>query len=163
MARSIHRRLTAKPTARCENAVKLVKCRMRTLKLCLERRIGKRIPPRHPIMSCLAPHAAAILRYGSRGDDGKQPYEIIRLRPFNSRLIAFGERCSYKIRAKETADQEHIWHQGIFLGICPSTGQYILHCVERNVIKIPERSSVFQIRPGGTQRILKQCEFHHLI
>ena len=52
-----------------ENAVKLVKCRLRTLKLCLERRIGKRMPPRHPIMSCLAPHAAAILKYRSRGED----------------------------------------------------------------------------------------------
>ena len=100
-----------------ENAVKLVKCRMRTPKLCLERRIGNRIPPRHSIMSWLAPHAAAILRYRSRGDDGKTPYERIRLRPFNSRLIAFGERCSYKLKAKETTDQEHIWHQGICLGI----------------------------------------------
>ena len=39
-----------------ENAVTLAKARMRTLKWCLERRIGKRIPPRHPIMSWLAPH-----------------------------------------------------------------------------------------------------------
>jgi len=119
-----------------ENAVKLVKCRMRTLKLCLERRIGKRIPPKHPIMSWLAPHAAAILRYRSRGDDGKTPYERIRLRPFNSKLIGFGERCSFKIRSKENTDDEHRWHQGIFLGICPSTGQYILHCAEKNVIKM---------------------------
>ena len=46
-----------------ENAVKLVKCRLRTLKLCFERRIETKIPPRHPIMTWLAPHAAAILRY----------------------------------------------------------------------------------------------------
>ena len=46
-----------------ESAAKLVTARMRTLKLCLERRMGKRIPPRHPIMSWLAPHAAAIMRY----------------------------------------------------------------------------------------------------
>ena len=69
------------------NAVKSIKVRMRTLKLCLERRIGKRIPPRHPIMSWRAPHPAAILRYRSRGDDGKTPYERIRRRPFNSRLV----------------------------------------------------------------------------
>ena len=119
-----------------ENAVKLVKARMRTLKLCLERRIGKRIPPRHPIMSWLAPHAAAILRYRSRGDDGKTPYERIRLRPFNGRLVAFGERCGYKLKSKEPTDEEHKWYQGIALGICPSTGQYLLHCVERNKIKM---------------------------
>ena len=34
-----------------ENAAKLVRARMRTLKLGLEHCIGKRIPPRHPIMS----------------------------------------------------------------------------------------------------------------
>ena len=119
-----------------ENAVKLVKARMRTLKLCLERRIGKRIPPRHPIMSWLAPHAAAILRYRSRGDDGKTPYERIRLRPVNSRLVAFGGRCGYKLRSNKPTDEEHKWYQGICLGICPSTGQYIVHCVERNTIKM---------------------------
>ena len=118
-----------------ENAVKLVKCRLRTLKLCLERRIGKKIPPRHPIMTWLAPHAAAILRYRSRGDDGKTPHERVRLRPFNSRLIGFGERCSYKARSKEPLSDDHKWHHGIFLGICPTTGQYILHCVERKAIK----------------------------
>ena len=100
-----------------ENAVKLLKARMRTLKLCLERRIGKRISPRHPIMSWLAPHAAAILRYRSRGDDGKTPHEMIRLRPFDSRLVALGERCGDKLRSKEPTDEEHKWYQGIFLGI----------------------------------------------
>ena len=119
-----------------EAAVKLVKCRLRTLKLCLERRIGKKIPPRHPIMAWLAPHAAAILRYRSRGDDGKTPHEKIRLRPFNSRLLAFGEMCSYKMRSKEPLDDEHRWHHGTFLGICPTTGQYIVHCVERKVIRM---------------------------
>ena len=115
-----------------ENAVKLVKCRLRTLKLCLERRIGKRIPPRHPIMTWLAPHAAAILRYRSRGDDGKTPHERVRLRPFNSRLIGFGERCSYKSRSKEPLNDDHKWHHGLFLGNCFSTGQFILHCRTQN-------------------------------
>ena len=101
------------------DAVKLVKCRLRTLKLCLERRIGKRIPPRHPIMTWLAPHAAAILRYRSRGDDGKIPYERVRLRLFNNRPTAFGESCSYKARSKEPLDDDHRWHHGIVLGICP--------------------------------------------
>ena len=108
---------------------------MRTLKLCLERRIGKRIPPRHPIMTWLAPHAAAILRYRSRGDDGKTPHERVRLRPFNSRLIGFGERRSYKSRSKEPVNDDHKWHHGIVFGTCPSTGQYILHCVERKMIR----------------------------
>ena len=103
-----------------ENAVKLVTCRLRTLKLCLERRIGKKIPPRHPIMTWLAPHAAAILRYRSRGDDGKTPHERARLWPFNSRLIGVGEHCSYKARSKEPLSDDHKWHHGISWEFVPT-------------------------------------------
>ena len=119
-----------------EAAVKQVKCRIRTLKLCLERRIGKRIPPRHPIMTWLVPHAASILRWRARGDNGKTPYEAVRLRPFTGKLIGFAEQCSYKMRSKEPIDDEHRFHHGIFLGMCPSTGQYIVHDVARKVIKM---------------------------
>ena len=117
-----------------ENAVKQVKSRMRTLKLCLERRIGKRIPPKHPVMTWLAPHAAAILRYRCRGDDGKTPYERIRLRPFNTRLLCFCEKVSYKNKTKEPTEDEHRWHHGLFLGICPLTGQYVLFDNDKNKI-----------------------------
>ena len=55
-----------------EAAVKQVRGRLRTMKLCLERRIGKRIPPRHPIMTWLVPHVSAILRYRARGVDGNK-------------------------------------------------------------------------------------------
>ena len=146
-----------------ENAAKFVKCRMITLKLCPERRIGKQIPPRHPIMSWPAPHAAANLRYRSTGDDGKTPYEIITLRPFNNRLISFGERCSYKLRAKEPIDQEHKWYQGICLGYAPSLVNICSTASRGTLSTWPERSDVFQIRPSGTQSIFNQCEFHHFI
>ena len=42
----------------------------------------------------------------------------------------------YKLKSKEPTDEEHKWYQGMFLGICLSAGQYILHCVERNTIKM---------------------------
>jgi len=119
-----------------ENAVKQVKARMRTLKLCLERRIGKRIPPKHPVMTWMAPHAAAILRYRCRGDDGKTPYERIRLRPFNTRLVGFCEKVSYKNKTKEPTEDEHVWHHGLFLGICPLTGQYVLFDIDKKKIRM---------------------------
>ena len=119
-----------------EAAVKQVKARIRTLKLCLERRIGKRIPPRHPIVTWLAQHGAAILRYRNRNEDGKTPYERIRLRPFNTRLVAFGEKVSFKMKTKEPNEDEHRWHEGIFLGICPVTGQYILHSTAKRKVQM---------------------------
>ena len=79
--------------------------------------------------------------------DGKTPYERIRLRPFNTRLLHFAENCLYKTRAKEPVREEHKWNNGIFLGICPLTGQYILHdaekrsiCMARTVKLVPDQS-----------------------
>ena len=40
------------------------------------------------------------------------------------------------MRSKEPLDDEHRWQHGIFLGICPTTGQYIVHCVERKAIRM---------------------------
>ena len=102
-------------------------------------------------MSWIAPHAAAILRYRSRGDDGKTPYDRIRLRPVNTRLVAVGGRCSYKLWSKEPTDEEHKKFQGIFRGICSNTSP-----------KWAEGSGVFQIRPHGMQRILKLYECRHM-
>ena len=119
-----------------EAAVKQVKTRLRTMKLCLERRIGKRIPPKHPIMAWLVTHVAALLRYRARGADGKTPYEHVRLRPFNTKLLCFGERCSFKVRSKEPLLDEHRFHHGVFLGLCPLTGQYVVHDVERKVVRM---------------------------
>ena len=104
-----------------EAAVKQVKTRLRTVKVCLERRIGKRIPPKHQVMAWLASHTAALLRCRARGEDGKTPYERIRIRPFNSQLLCFGENCRFKNRSKEQGGDKHRFHQGVFLGICPST------------------------------------------
>ena len=101
-----------------ESAVKQVKGRLRTMKLCLERRIRKRIPPRHPIIAWMVTHVADLLRFRLRGMDGKTPYERVRLRPFSSRLVCFGESCLYKGRSKEPVREEHIWHRGVFIGIC---------------------------------------------
>ena len=80
-----------------EAAVKQVKARLKTLKLCLERRIGKRIPPKHPITAWLVAHCAALIRYRVRGVDGKSLYERVRMRPFNSRLVCYADKSSTKI------------------------------------------------------------------
>ena len=46
-----------------EAAVKQVRSRMKTMKICLERRIGKRTPPRHPVAAWLVAHCAAVIRF----------------------------------------------------------------------------------------------------
>ena len=46
-----------------EASVKQVQARLKTLKRCLERRIGKRIPHTHPITACVVAHCAVLIRY----------------------------------------------------------------------------------------------------
>ena len=58
-----------------ESVFTQVRGRLRTMVLCLEKRLGKRIPPRHPVMAWTVPHAASIIRRRVRGPDGKTPYE----------------------------------------------------------------------------------------
>ena len=110
-----------------ESAVKQVRQRLRTMHMCLERRLHKRIPPQHPLICWLVSHVAALVRYRVRGTDGRTPHERLRLRPFNLKLLCFGEQCKYKNRAKEPLGSDpHRWHKGTFLGVCPMTSQYIL-------------------------------------
>ena len=138
-----------------ENAVELMKCGFRTLKFCLERRIGKRIPPRHPIMSWLAPHAEAILRYRSRGEDGKVPNEWTRLRPFNSRLIAFGNVAATKY------GQKSFWMtttSGIRVSSRNIAQEQASTTSTASIGRLSEwqgRLSVFQISPSGAVSTLR--------
>lgn len=117
-----------------EAAVKQVKGRLRTVKLCLEHRLKKRIPPQHPVMHWLVLHVADLMRFRNRGSDSKTAYERVRFRLFNRRLLCSGEMCKYKNRSKEPARDEQTWHKGCFLGMCPLSGQYILYDGERESV-----------------------------
>ena len=68
-----------------ENGVRLVKGHLRTMKSCLERKIRKKIPEQHPLMSSLVEHIAWLLTVRLRGADGKTAYERVRGRPFTKR------------------------------------------------------------------------------
>ena len=90
-----------------EIAVRNLRGRLRTMRLCLEKRLGKRIPQRHPVMAWMVPHAASITRLRVRGPDGKTPFERIRMRPWRNELVGFAEKLRYKLRSKEkTSDGE---------------------------------------------------------
>ena len=109
-----------------EAAVKQVRSRMNVLKLCLERRIGKTIPPRHPTAAWLVARCVAVIRFRFRGLDGKTPYGRVRMRPVSSRLVCFATKIKFKDRAKDDRGDEHKWHHGLFLGMSPMTGRFIM-------------------------------------
>ena len=121
-----------------ETGVRLEKGQMRTLKSGLERRLQRKIPPSHPIMSWLVRHAADLLTYRLKGSDGLTPYRRIRGRVFSQRLAEFGEYVRYKIskfrhnmRSQDVAEQDGgagvRWKYGIFVGFCKHTCQYLIY------------------------------------
>ena len=85
-----------------ESAVGTIKGMLRTLMLCLEERIGARIPVGHPILTWLVRHAAWCRTTRVRHTDGRTAYERARGRAFKTPMVGFGEYCRYKIRAQES-------------------------------------------------------------
>ncbi len=83
-----------------EVGIKIARGQYRSLRLCLESRLGKRIPVGHPVMAWLLEHTTNVLNAMHRGPDGLTPWTKARGRPFNLRLIGFGEKVLYKLPTK---------------------------------------------------------------
>ena len=128
-----------------EIRVKLVKGQLKTLRSSLEARVGFKIPVAHPINTWLVEHAADILTWISKGQDGKTAYHRVRGRAFNGKLLLFGETCRYKARAKESLENRDKWNQAIYLGRERDNGQHLLFdplwdsvAMARTVLRFPK-------------------------
>ena len=76
--------------------IRAVRGLFRTLKLCLERRVGFEIPVSHPLTSWLIEHTCAVLNTKVRGEDGKTAWARARRRPFGMKEYGFGEAVLWK-------------------------------------------------------------------
>jgi hypothetical protein len=83
-----------------EVAVRAMRGVIRTLRLCLEARVGKKIPDGHPLMAWLMEHAALLLNVTVRGEDGLTPWGRVRGRAFNQRLFGYGGSVIAKLPLK---------------------------------------------------------------
>jgi hypothetical protein len=79
-----------------EVGIRLVRGLLRTIKLCLEARIGKYIPVDHAVMPWMMEHACLLLNVLVRGDDGITPWQRVRGRPFGQQMLGFGESVLYR-------------------------------------------------------------------
>ena len=96
----------------------------------LETELGYREPARHPLIAWLVRHSTMIVDWTVKRPDGITAYHRVRSKPFKSRLLRFGEACSYKSRAQEplsSSGDRRWWHEGVFIGIDERTGQYMIH------------------------------------
>ena len=99
-SRSIHLS-TTQANGAAEVGVKLLKSHMRTLRCNLENEIGQRIPVRHPLMAWMATHAAALITWCAKGQDGRTAYQRVKGKEFRTCLLAFAKACRFKNRSHE--------------------------------------------------------------
>ena len=110
------------------------------------RGVGFRIPVRHPLVAWMIPHAANLVTWCARGHDGQTAYQRVRHREFTTRLLGFGETCSFRIRAHEPIANSmgaRRFNKGVFVGIDRRTGQNVLHAddgikLSRTLMRMPD-------------------------
>ena len=103
-----------------EVGVMLIRGLFRTLKLCLEARIGKVIPVGHALIPWLLEHTAMLLNVKCRGQDGLTPWQRVRGRPFNQPMLGFAEMVLHKLPPKDpksgwtaTWDHDEAWERSL--------------------------------------------------
>ena len=114
-----------------EVGVMVLRGLFRTLKLCLEARLGKFIPIGHALMPWLLQHTCFLLNIAKRGQDGLTSWARARGRAFRQKILGIGETVMYKLPTKGPRSQPDgnmgtKWHQGVFLGFSRESNQYIL-------------------------------------
>ncbi len=92
----------------------------------------------HAVMQWLVRYAAWVVIIKQRGDDGKTAYERVRGKPFNRRLLGFGEACLGKLPTKGPLHDANgklnpRWCRAIFLGYDRLSNEFVLHTTGRIV------------------------------
>ncbi len=121
----------SKSNGATEIGVKIIRGMHRTLRLCLERRIGREVPPGHPLTAWLLEHTAILLNIRARGEDGKTPWERARGRPFGLKLYGFGEQVFWRLPSKgpqhdEQGNMSARMLRGVFLGYHRTSNSYLV-------------------------------------
>ena len=80
-----------------ENGIRNLRGMLRSIRSCLEDRVGRRFPVEHPVLSWLVSHAASIMTIRHKGADGRTAWMRVRGRPFGLRRAGFGEVCQFKL------------------------------------------------------------------
>jgi len=102
-----------------EVGVMLIRGMFRTIRLCLEARLDRKIPVDHALIPWLLEHACLLINAKSRGADGLTGWARARGRNFAQKLVGFGEKVLYKLPMKgphAAANMDAKWADGACLG-----------------------------------------------
>ena len=123
-----------------EIGIRAVRGLFRTLRLCLERRVGFTVPVNHPLTAWLLEHTCMVLNTKVRRDDGKTAWARARGRPFGMKEYGFGESVLWKPPAKGpqhdiNGNMAPRLLPGIFLGFHKSSNSYRVLDAKGDLVK----------------------------
>jgi hypothetical protein len=124
-----------------ECGIRAVRGVFRTVKLCLEERLGRKVPSTHPLMTWLVEYSALLLNAKQVGEDGKTSWSRLRGRDFGQKLIGFGEAVLYKQPPKGPQHDVHgnmgpRMFPGRFLGYSCFSNTYLVETEDHDVVKV---------------------------
>ena len=100
-----------------ERAVQSIESFTRTHKLALEKKLGRKIPSSHPIMTWLVEHGADVLNKYLVGRDVKTPFERIKGKVYKGEMVEFGRRVFHMHPGKHGGgSMKERWSAGVVLG-----------------------------------------------
>ena len=119
-----------------EVGVMLIRGMFRTLRLCLEARIDRRIPVDHALIPWLLEHTCMLINVKTRGADGLTGWARARGRNSAQKLIGFGEKILYKLPMKgphAAANMDAKWADGAFVGYSWTSNTYAIETREGGI------------------------------
>ncbi len=114
-----------------EIGVRLVRDQFRSMRSCIEGRLGRTLPATHPVTAWMLEHAAFLRNILAIGDDGLTAWNRARGRDHGLDLYEFGETILYKLPGKGAAvagrgNMAMNWEDGVFLGYRRDTLEYVI-------------------------------------
>ena len=89
----------------------------RAMKLCLEDRLGVRVPVDHPVMVWLVVHSSMLLtNFHYSGEDNLTGYERLHGNPAAQRMPEFGESVMWYVPKRLRHKLDPKWRVGCYMG-----------------------------------------------
>ena len=115
-----------------ETGVRIIRGQFRTLKLCLEARLGKIVPVNHALIPWLLEYTALLITVRYVGTDGRTAWCRARGRNFRMDSMNFAELILYKLPMKgplhdPDGNMGAQWAEAIFLGYSRFSNTFIVY------------------------------------
>ena len=110
-----------------EAGVKTVEGMVRTVKFCLEAKLGIKIETTDPVFYWLVEHCADLVTKFSIGRDGMTPYERLKHKAYKGEMYEFGSLVLHAVPGKPQGGvMERRWLDGVYLGIRFESPEHII-------------------------------------